>query len=377
MQVCILDQDGKLLTNRSVHNNSRMIRQLLIRHGMPKRIGIEACCGAADLAEELVTRWQLPVQLAHPGYVNRLKQSPDKTDFGDARMLADLSRVNYLPKVWLAPRETRELRRLVRHRSQLVARRKDTKLRIRGLLRENRLKCLTASAWTKAWFAWLTGEADLSPSDCWVVEDHLAELDYQNKRIAAVETRIRQTIKDDPIIAQLLNVKGVGLVTAVTFRAEVGRVDRFQSGKQLSRFCGVTPRNASSGARQADAGLIRAGNPALRVVLIELAHRLIRNSRWTSLAQRMLKRGKKKNVVVAAIANRWVRWVYHELQRPASTNTEASATGASARAPQKGPSPSTPPSHRPQCGAQDDATAKTKGTHGEIVKGNNTQKDDY
>ena len=73
----------------------------------------------------------------------------------------------------------------------------------------------------------------LSPSDRWVAEDHLAELDYQNKRIAAVEARIRQTIKDDPIIAQLLNLKGVGLVTAVTFRAEVGRVDRFQSGKNV------------------------------------------------------------------------------------------------------------------------------------------------
>ena len=27
-----------------------------------------------------------PVDQAHPGYVNRLKQSPDKTDFGDARL---------------------------------------------------------------------------------------------------------------------------------------------------------------------------------------------------------------------------------------------------------------------------------------------------
>jgi hypothetical protein len=43
------------------------------------------------------------VQLANPGYVNRMKRSPDKTDFGDAQMLADLSRVNYLPKVWLTP----------------------------------------------------------------------------------------------------------------------------------------------------------------------------------------------------------------------------------------------------------------------------------
>ncbi len=39
-------------------------------------------------------------------------------------------------------------------------------------------------------------------------------------------------------------------------RAEIGRFDRFGSGKQLARFCGLSPRNASSGTRQADAGLV-------------------------------------------------------------------------------------------------------------------------
>src|SRR5581483_12423269 len=56
--------------------------------------------------------------------------------------------------------------------------------------------------------------------------------------------------------------------------------------------CGVTPRNASSGARQADAGLIRAGNPELRTGLVELAHRLIRglDPHWAKLAHGMLAR---------------------------------------------------------------------------------------
>jgi transposase len=297
-------------------------------------MAIEACCGSADLAEELITKWQLKVQLAHPGYVNRMKQSPDKTDFGDAQLLADLARVDYLPQVWLAPRSIRQLRRVVRHRRQLVNRRKDTKLRIRGLLRENRLKCPDASAWTKAWYAWLA-ETPLSESDRWLVNDHLEELVWLSGRIAAAEARIQVLVKDDPMVARLMQEPGVGLITAATFRAEVGRVNRFRSGKQLSRFCAVTPRNASSGARQADAGLIRAGNPDLRTVLIELAHRLIRYADpWASRAQKMLQRGKPKNVVVAAIANRWVRWMYYELQLPSMEKT------TSAPALQKGDAPS-------------------------------------
>jgi transposase len=329
VQVCVVDDEGRTLSNRSVANDVGAIERVATRHGKPRRLAIEACCGAADLAERLSVERGLPVLLAHPGYVNRMKRSPDKTDLGDAQLLADLTRVNYLPAVWLAPRNIRELRRMMRHRCQLVRRRKDVKLRIRGLLRENRVQRPLTRAWTKSWLQWLAA-APLSDSDRWIVDDCLAEVNWLSTRIQAVEKRIRLCVDDDPIFERLLALRGVGLVTAATLRAEVGRFDRFDTGKQLARFCGVTPRNASSGARQADAGLIRAGNPELRTVLIELGHRLMRSfdTPWAKLAAGMLKRGKPRNVVVAAVANRWVRWLHHELRRETATSAPARQKGA-------------------------------------------------
>ena len=317
VQVCVLDSSGKKLTNRSVKNDATAVAAVAVRHGRPARVAVEACCGAADMAEELAARQGLSVELAHPGYVARLKRSPDKTDFSDAHLLADLARVDYLPTVWLAPESTRQLRRLVRHRAQLVRRRRDVKLRIRGLLRENRLRCDRAAAWRKAWLTWLMHEAPLAESDRWIVDDHLAELASLGVRIASIEAKITAVTASDPIMAKLLSLPGVGLVTAVTLRAEIGRFERFHTGKQLARFCGVTPRNASSGPRQADAGLVKSGNPELRAVLIELAQRLVSRieGRWADLARGMLLRGKPKNVVVAAVANRWVRRLHHELRR--------------------------------------------------------------
>ena len=43
----------------------------------------------------------------------------------------------------------------------------------------------------------------------------------------------------------------------------IGRFDRFRGGKQLSSYCGIVPCNASSGKRQADAGLTNRGNEDL------------------------------------------------------------------------------------------------------------------
>ncbi len=90
----------------------------------------------------------------------------------------------------------------------MVARRKDAKLCIRGLLRESRLKCRHARAWTKAWFTWLAEEAELSEMDRWILEDHLEELVLLTGRIAAVEARIVQRTQDDPIVTRLLEEPG-------------------------------------------------------------------------------------------------------------------------------------------------------------------------
>ena len=111
----------------------------------------------------------------------------------------------------------------------------------------------------------------------------------------------------------LRTIKGLGPVTAWTVRAEIGRFDRFRSGKQLARFCGLSPCNRSSGDREADAGLIRAADPELRRVFVEAAWVLIRcQPRWRQLAQRLRAQGKPSTVVTAAVANRFVRWLYHE-----------------------------------------------------------------
>src|SRR6188768_3368508 len=124
VQVCVLDEAGKIVQNTRVANDWRKVAAA-VPAGSVVQGALEACCGAADLADELVEQAGWSVSLAHPGYVARIKQNPDKTDFSDARLLADLLRVGYLPKVWLPPRELRQLRHLVRHRQQLAQARRN------------------------------------------------------------------------------------------------------------------------------------------------------------------------------------------------------------------------------------------------------------
>jgi len=119
---------------------------------------------------------------------------------------------------------------------------------------------------------------------------------------------------DDSVIALLLKQSGIGMITAITMRALIGRFDRFRTGKQLANFCAVCPRNNSSAGKATTGGLIKAGDELLRQILIESAHRLIRyDGHWRDMASNLHAKGKKKCVIVAAVANRWIRKLFHQV----------------------------------------------------------------
>lgn len=314
IRVCVMTEAGDVLANRNVGNDPGAVRDVVRQcGGLVRGVALEACCGAADFATQLIELTDWSVRLAHPGAVNRLKQGPDKTDHKDAWHLANLLRVGYLPEVWLADEATRQLRRLVRYRAGLAAHRKNVKLRIGSLLREERIANGSgAKPWTKAWIAWLQS-VSLGEQSRWVLDQELRQLAQADRDIAEVERRMEQATQGNAVVEKLLAQPGIGLVTAITMRAVIGRFDRFRTGKQLARYCGVTPCNASSGKRQADAGLVEAGNDILRPLLIQLAKRLPRHEpRWKEMKAH-LSQTKTANVVSAAIANRWLRRLHHQM----------------------------------------------------------------
>jgi transposase len=323
IQVCVLNQRGDVLLNRSASNDCDHLAALVNPLGQVQRVGIEACCGAADLGEQLVERLGWNVSLGHPAYIARMKNSPDKTDFSDGRLLADLTRVGYLPRVWLAPAYIRSLRQLVHHRQRQVNAARAIKLQIGAVLREGRVKIPAdrGGRWSKAWLASVRDNDHLCEASRWIVNDLLDDLAYVQRKIAAAAAKLRQATAGDRVIEKLLRQLGIGEVTAWVLRACIGEFARFKTAKQLARYCGMTPRNASSGNKVADAGLISECNKLLRATIVQAAHRLIRTSdRWSTLAAALRRREKPPCVIVAAVGNRWMRTLHHAMKQELAMN---------------------------------------------------------
>jgi transposase len=200
------------------------------------------------------------------------------------------------------------------------------KLQVGAVLREQRVKIGKdrGSRWSKAWTASVRDNEQLSKHTRWIVNDLLDDLLYSKSKIAAAEGKLREATQGDGVIEKLMRQAGIGEVTAWVLRACVGDFARFKTAKQLSRYCGLTPRNASSGNRVADAGLVDACNKLLRATIVQAAHRLIRTTdRWRALARSLEKRGKPPCVIVGAVGNRWIRTLHHAMKEMKEAGHEA------------------------------------------------------
>ena len=63
VQVCILEETGKVVKNSKVENDWRQIAAA-VPSGATVQAALEACCGAADLADELVEQagWSVTLE---------------------------------------------------------------------------------------------------------------------------------------------------------------------------------------------------------------------------------------------------------------------------------------------------------------------------
>jgi transposase len=74
------------------------------------------------------------LHLAHPLRTRAIAAARVKTDAVDATTLAHLLRAGLLPEAYIAPRELRDVRELLRHRVALVAMRSGIKNRVHAIL---------------------------------------------------------------------------------------------------------------------------------------------------------------------------------------------------------------------------------------------------
>src|SRR5262249_19168673 len=132
--VAVFDEEGlELLSRRVTNDPEEVLRAIFAELGGEARVALEAAFGWEWLAG-LLEAEGIELHLAHPRQTKAIAAARVKTDAVDARTLAHLLRADLLPEAYVAPRELRELRELLRHHIGLTRLRAALKNRVHAVL---------------------------------------------------------------------------------------------------------------------------------------------------------------------------------------------------------------------------------------------------
>jgi transposase len=168
-----------------------------------------------------------------------------KNDLRDAEDLADLLRMGRLAEAWIAPKEVRELRELVRYRAKPVSLRTNCKLQVYAVLAKEGVAVPMTDLFGVGGMELLEG-CHLATAYRTRVESLRELIEVFNRQIAVLETDVYRALAGNPGYKAIQLIPGVGPLFASVFLAEIGDVTRFKSPAHLSSWAGLTPKHHES-----------------------------------------------------------------------------------------------------------------------------------
>jgi transposase len=200
-----------------------------------------------------------------------------------------------------------------RIREELVGQRTAKSNQVRGLVGEYGLIApVGIRQLRRALPQWLEDAENGLTDDFRVLLADLADdLRHLDDRIANLDERIEASVKKDPVARRLLELRGVGPLTASALAGALGDGKSFSKGRDFAASLGLTPRQHSTGGKDRLLGISKRGDSYLRKLLVHGARAVIRyaKDRDDGLSQwlKALSARKHANTVAVALANKTAR----------------------------------------------------------------------
>lgn len=262
-----------------------------------------------------------------------------KNDNRDAIELARLHRSGELTGVYVPHPADEAMRDLTRAREDAKSASRKSKQQLGAFLLRNGHVYTGKSPWLKAHFNWISDIKMEHPYQQFTLQEYVDAVHTCNERVDRHTAQIKKLVEHwrmGPVVKALQAMRGVSLIVATTTVAELGDLSRFDHPSKLMAYLGLIPSEYSTGENIKKGPITKTGNSHVRRVLVEAAqaYRLparvsrilvkrqegldskIRKIAWKAQVrlcdryQRLVAKGKPKNVVVTAIAREMAAFIW-------------------------------------------------------------------
>ncbi len=337
-QVHVIDERGQTRATARLANDFGTLKGFFATLAEPCRAVVEAGWNWGVMYDWLEAIENVcAVELAHPYRVRAIAAAQVKTDAIDSHTLAQLLRVNLIPRAYVPGAETRRLREVVRQRVFMVRVRTMVKNRVQALLARQHVPLPAVSdIFGKRGRDYLT-KLKLEDAAQELLRQDLELLETLSEEVRATEKWLRQATQNDHRVELLRTIPGLGELLATVVALEIDRIERFEHPAKLAAYAGLVPTTYSSGGHTFHGKLMPQSNKWLRWALVEAAWVAIRLDPYfrAHFAKRRAHRPAQSAII--ATARRLLEVVWHVLKenrayqsRPPTGSNRAVQTSSAA-----------------------------------------------
>ncbi|MGI2166561.1 IS110-like element ISSpu22 family transposase [Shewanella oncorhynchi] len=270
-----VDKAGKLIKKKMLRRKDLLPFVAKIE---PCLIVMEASGGASYWAREF-EQFGHVVKLIAPQYVIPFRQG-NKNDYNDALAIAEAAQRPNMRFVKPKSVEQQDVQLLHRMRDRLTKQSTALINQVRGMLAEYGIVMTKSKSAFKAQLPdILVDEANtLTTKGRAIFYQLYDEVIDIEKRLKSCDTQVLNETQNNVICQRLQTIPGVGPVTATAIYAAVGDGKDFSNGRHFSAWCGLVPKQHSSGGKDNLLGISKRGNAYLRTLFIHGARAVLRHS---------------------------------------------------------------------------------------------------
>lgn len=332
-QVHVIDRSDQVLTNRKLRRSEFLG---FFEDLPPSLIGMESCGAAHHWARELIALGH-EVKLMTPKYVKPYVKR-GKNDAVDAEAICEAVTRPTMRFVAVKSVDQQSVLMIHRTRSLLIRQRTMLVNALRGHLAELGIVAPVGIERVGELVDRVLGhEGDklgVPPLVRSIVETYARQIMIVTDEVKQLEKQLREWHRTSEVSRRLATIPGIGQIIATAMAATVANPDAFPSGRSFAAWLGLTPRSNSSGGKERNGRITKAGDRTLRTLLVLGATSVIRrvtSGRETPLygwVKRLIETGKPPRLVTVALANKIARIAWAVMTGKAEYQPEKAALAA-------------------------------------------------
>jgi transposase len=245
--------------------------------------------------------------VVHPGSIEIETNNFKKTDKRDSKKIAVQLSAGRLHCVFIPTIEAENRRYVSRLRETFVKQRIRTSTQLKSLLNVNGLIPHDKSPKVSIKFLRELLAIELNKDVHYCLQQLADTWLYFNKKIGEVEKNLNLLTPDEQeLYNDYRKIIGFGPKIARILVQEIGNTMQFSNEEKLFAYCGLTPREYSSGEHKRLGHITHQGKPILRKVLVQAAWVAVRKDPYFSDYHKQLSAKKGACRAIVAVARKLI-----------------------------------------------------------------------